>query len=393
MEVTHPESFDSFRPKSSPRSAYIHIPFCRQRCGYCNFALVADRDRLINPFLDALETELGWLDREFELDTLFLGGGTPSHLNEQQLERLAAIIGSRFSLTTGAEFTAECNPNDLNAKKAELLAGLGVNRISLGVQSFQPGKLKQLERTHGAKDVFAAIEQARTFARSVSIDLIFAAPNETMEQWEWDLKTAVSARPDHVSAYELTFEPGTQFFNRLKKGKLNEADEELRRVMYETAMEKLATGGFLQYEVSSFARSEHRCQHNLIYWSGNPYFAFGPGASRFVDGVRETNHSGTSRYINRVLQQKSPVVDRDVASGRDRAIELLWVGLRRNDGWDCNQFREKTGFGIPELLSELLPSLANRGLVEIDSHFRLTAEGRMVADWVTSEIHDLSSGD
>ena len=186
-----------------PRSAYIHIPFCRHRCGYCNFSLVAGRDHLVERFLDALEKEIRQLPESFELDTLFFGGGTPSHLSRDQLERLSQIVAQRFTLARDAEVSAECNPNDVDEEKIDALLQLGVNRISLGVQSLNADKLKRLERDHSASEVATAVELAKANVSSVSMDLIFAAPQETFSQWQTDLTDALAltARPSiHLRA-------------------------------------------------------------------------------------------------------------------------------------------------------------------------------------------------
>ncbi len=372
-----------------PRSVYIHVPFCRHRCGYCNFTLVAGRDYLIERFLNALETEIAWLDHVYEIETLFLGGGTPSHLSAAQLERLGSIIRSRFVLNQRAEVTAECNPNDLNEACSEGLAAIGVNRISLGVQSLNPTKLQRLERDHGLDDVQNAIGLARQFATSVSLDLIFAAPHETLSEWEEDLESAIELQPDHLSTYELTYEKGTHFWNRLSQGDLAQSDEDLRAEMYTLAIEKLQQRGLEQYEVSSFARSGHLCRHNRAYWMGDPYFAFGPGAARFVDGIREINHQSTMKYLQLVERGQLPVADREQLDARAAAAERLAVGLRMKDGLNPVEFKSRTGFSIAEVFGELRESLIENGLLmqaESTGNWRLTHRGLMVCDWIAGEI-------
>lgn len=385
---THPKDSATFLPQGRrPRSLYIHIPFCRHRCGYCNFSLVAGRDHLIERFLSALETEVSWLSDSYELDTLFLGGGTPSHLSPAQLDRLKKIISSRFSLTRKAEVTAECNPNDLDGFRGQALAELGVNRISLGVQSLRPEKLKALERDHNHADVENAIRVARSFCRSVSIDLIFAAPWETFAQWKSDLNQALGLNPDHVSTYELTYEKGTQFWNRLNRGQLSQADEELRSEMYCYTINRLSNAGLEQYEVSSFAKPRHRCRHNLVYWSGNPYFAFGPGAAKYVDSIRQTNHHSTMRYMNLIEQQRSPVSESEQLAPLDSAKEHLAIGLRMIDGVDDKQFKSSTGFSVEEILGPLAEQLQeNEMLIRTNGFWRLTAKGILICDWISGEI-------
>lgn len=382
-----PDELACWRPVVAPRSAYVHIPFCRRRCGYCNFALVADRDYLVDRFLDTLAIEIGWLEQEFELDTLFLGGGTPSHLTPDQLDVLKQIILSRFRLASDAEVTAECNPNDLDSEKSAALEAFGVNRISMGVQSLDPEKLKRLERQHLVADVRAAFENVRPWTNSISLDLIFAAPGETLFDWENDLQSALSFQPDHVSTYELTFEKGTTFWNRQLRGELNSSDEDLRTDMYLAAIERLESAGLAAYEVSSFSRPGHRCRHNEIYWTGKPYFAFGPGASRFVDGRRETNHPGTLQYIRRIESRSVPTLERERLPAGEAAKERLAIGLRRVDGVERDSFARATGFTIESIVGEKIQRWLAVGLIEPEgNHLRLTLKGRLVCDWISAEI-------
>ena len=383
----------TFRPQfSHPKSVYIHIPFCRHRCGYCNFTLVAGRDYLIDRFLDALEIEINWLERDYLLETLFLGGGTPSHLSPKQLARLSKIISHRFTYLSDAEITAECNPNDLDRDRLHALKDLGVTRISLGVQSLNPKKLKRLERDHCENDVRLAITEARNMGFDVSIDLIFAAPQETLDQWQTDLNQAISYEPDHLSTYELTYEKGTQFWNRLNHGAISEASEDLRAEMYSYAIERLRQIGMQQYEVSSFARIDKACRHNLAYWQGDPFFAFGPGAARFVDGVRETNHRSTMRYLNLVHSGKCPVAEREHLSPEPAARERLAIGLRMIDGVDETQFYERTGYSIETILSGLEQKLVDNHLLRRDGkNYLLTERGVMLCDWIAAEIVNHSS--
>lgn len=370
-----------------PRSAYIHIPFCRHRCGYCNFSLVANRDYLIDRFLNALQNEIESLPDRINLDTLFLGGGTPSHLSPGQLKRLKQMIGNRFDLVPDAEVTAECNPNDLDPARCHALADFGVNRISLGVQSMDTNKLIRLDRDHSAEDVAKAIDLSRGFARSISIDLIFAAPTETIDQWKQDLMSAIDIGPDHVSTYELTFEKGTQFWNQLRRGSLSQAEEELRAEMYEWVMHFLPQRGYGQYEISSFAKSGHVCRHNQVYWNGRPYLAFGPGASSFIDGVRQTNHSSTMRYLKLVEEGKSPLALTEKLPPQEAARELLAIGLRMVVGVNQQQFQHRTGFFVSDLLGSRFEDWQdNRILENWDGNIRLTPRGRLVYDQVAIEI-------
>lgn len=372
---------------ADPRSVYVHIPFCRHRCGYCNFALVAGRDHLIDPFLDSLEKEINLIPGSFEIDTLFFGGGTPSHLSPQHMERLGQIVDAKFALSDDAEVSAECNPSDISKSTLTSLKSIGVNRISLGVQSFNAEKLKVLERDHDGDIAIRAFELSMEATGNVSMDLIFAAPGETQSQWEDDLETAISLNPTHLSTYELTWEKGTTFWNRKQRGDLNSSDEDLLVDMYQTAIDRCKSAGLEQYEVSSFAKSGMRCRHNIQYWLCNPWFAFGPSAASFANGIRNTNHRSPATWLKLLSEGKSPVHESEPLSKRDRAIERLIFGLRMVDGIDVSGFEECCGFSIEELAGTAIESLTDRGLIEITGEsLKLTAIGRMVADTVASEM-------
>ena len=371
-----------------PRSAYIHIPFCRHRCGYCNFSLVAGRDHLVERFLDALEMEIRQLPESFEIDTLFYGGGTPSHLGPDQLERLSQIVSQRFSLASDAEVSAECNPNDIDQEKIDALLQLGVNRISLGVQSLNAEKLKRLERDHSASDVVKAVELAKANVASVSMDLIFAAPQETLAQWQTDLADALALQPDHLSTYELTYEKGTQFWNRLQRGGLEMSGEDLRADMYEHTRQQLEQAGWQHYELSSFSKPNHQCRHNQSYWNGNDYFAFGPGASRFVANTRSTNHQSTLTYMKRLEAGQSPTDQTEQLTGIAAARERLVVGMRLLRGVNVQLLEKSTGIAFDEILPlGTREPLISANLIEITAGAcRLTGRGVMVSDGVAAAI-------
>lgn len=369
---------------SVPRSAYVHVPFCRHRCGYCNFTLIAGRDDLIAGYLDALELELEQLGEPREVDTLFLGGGTPTHLPPESLQRLMRLVNQWFPLASGAEFSAEANPLDLTPQRCLLLKGAGVNRLSLGIQSFSDRKLKMLERDHSASQIREAVLAARGLLDchgSLSLDLIFGVPGETEKEWQTDVASAIELAPDHVSTYGLTFEKGTTFWNRLERGELLRAPEEVELRHYEMAIDRLSDAGFEHYEVSNFAKPGKRCRHNEAYWDAKPYFAVGPGAARYVDGRREMNHRSTTTWMRRVLARESPIAEFEVLNEEDRARERLVIGLRRMRGVESTQFESATGIAIESLVGKELAPLLDQGLLEwYEGALRLTRQGLVVSD-------------
>ena len=366
---------------NEPRSAYIHVPFCAHRCGYCNFTLIARRPDLVERYLQALERELSWLETPRPVDTLFIGGGTPTYLSPEQLGRMLTTVLAWFTPMQGHEFTVEANPGGLDAYRIAVLADFGVTRLSLGAQSFNDAKLRELERDHSPVDIEAGVTLARSRLNSVSLDLIFAAPGETMDVWQRDLEQALRLTPDHLSTYGLTYERGTTFWSRRRRGEISQLDEELERNMYAAAIDRLSAAGLEHYEVSNFARAGHRCRHNEIYWAAMPYYAAGPGAARYVGGRREVNHRSTTTWMERVLAGRSPVAEWEKLSAEDRAREKLVLGLRRLEGVSRDQFARSTGFEIDKLIGEALRRHVESGLIEdARDRVRLTREGLFVSD-------------
>jgi len=364
-----------------PRAAYIHVPFCRHRCGYCNFTLIAGHDDLMQRYLEALAGELALLHQPHEVDTLFFGGGTPTHLPPQDLAQLLSLAKKWFPLAKDYELSVEANPLDLTPERCEVLKEAGVNRISLGVQSFQTEKLTLLERDHRSTDIALAVKRAQEVAKSVSLDLIFGVPGETLASWKEDLQRGIDLGVTHVSTYGLTFERGTQFWSRQQRGELAAVADGLEATLYETSLDTLQAAGFEHYEVSNFARSGFRCRHNETYWLGRPYFAAGPGAARYVNGVREVNHRSTTTYLARIQQGKSPVAEQEELPLEERARERLVFGLRRIEGLALQTFAEETGYELLPLGGKPLERYLAQGWMEkTETHLRLTRMGLLISD-------------
>ena len=364
-----------------PRAAYVHVPFCRHRCGYCNFTLVADRDDLIGDYLRAIELELRSLGEPREVDTLFFGGGTPTHLPPHQLRGLIETARRWFPLAAGYELSVEANPADLDERTLAVLAECGVNRLSIGGQSFDAATLTTLERDHAPDQLRNVVAAAQHCVPSVSLDLIFGVPGQSLESWNADLAAALELAPQHVSTYGLTFERGTAFWKRLLEGELGRLDEEIERSMYATAIDTLVGAGFEHYEVSNFAQPGHRCRHNETYWTGRGYHAVGPGAARYIDGRREMNHRSTITWLKRVLSGQSPVAESETLTPPDRAREFLVFALRRLEGIDRQTFAKQTGQQIDDLVGEPLARFVDEGLLADDGRrVRLSRAGLFVSD-------------
>jgi oxygen-independent coproporphyrinogen-3 oxidase len=370
-----------------PRAAYIHVPFCRHRCGYCDFAVIAGRDDLIPRYLDAVARELRGQGGPNPVDTLYFGGGTPTHLGDDALDALCSVVLDEHPLNAGYEWTVEANPEDVAGRSLERLAAGGVTRLSLGVQALNDDKLRSLDRQHDRAMAIDAIDHARAAGLGVSIDLIFAAPGETLDGWRRELAEAIALAPDHISSYGLTFELATAFGVGRERGTLREVDEELQRAMYGEAIDRLAAAGYEHYEVSNFARPGRRSRHNEVYWAGDEYFAAGPGAARYVGGVRETNIRSTIGYLARIEASQSPVADREELPPERRARERLVLGLRRMRGVDRQPFAEITGYDVDELAGEKIATFAALGLLADDGqNIRLTRDGLFVSDALWPEL-------
>lgn len=376
-------------PAGHPGSAYLHVPFCRHRCGYCNFAVVTGRDDLVPRYLHALDRELSALGSPRPVETLYLGGGTPTRLAPPLLDELLTTARRWFPVLPGTrpEWTVEANPGDLSREKVRLLAEHGVTRISLGVQSLDPEKLKLLERDHRPEQVVSVIDDARAAGLSVAADLIFAAPGETLAAWERDLTAMLALRPDHASTYGLTFEKGTSYWSRRLRGDLTELGDDLQRDMYLLAIDRLVDAGFEHYEVSNFAGTGGRSRHNEAYWTGEAWYAAGPGAARYLDGVRETNHRSTTTWLRRVESGESPVAEREELSAEQQAHERLVFGLRRLEGVGRKRFKAATGLDLDRIAGEALPRFVNLGLLADDREtVRLTREALLVSDAMWPEL-------
>jgi oxygen-independent coproporphyrinogen-3 oxidase len=301
--------------------------------------------------------------------------------------RLGHAVLAWHPLAAGYEWTVEANPADVDEPMIATLAELGVTRLSLGGQSFREEKLRLLERDHRGDEVVRAAELGRHAGMQIALDLVFAAPGESLDQWLEDVGAAIGLDPSHVSTYGLTFERGTTFWSRQLRGELMATDEEVERDMYAAAIDRLAAAGFEHYEVSNFARPGRRSRHNQAYWSGAGYYAAGPGAARYVGGVRETNHRSTTTYLKRVLSGASPVAEQEQLDPMARARELLVFGLRRIEGVSLREFAERTGYQVDELVAGPKAKFtALELLVEEGDRLRLTREGLYVSDAIWPEL-------
>ncbi|NND95886.1 MAG: radical SAM family heme chaperone HemW [Pirellulaceae bacterium] len=367
-----------------PTSAYLHVPFCRHRCGYCNFSVVAGRDELADRFLAAIDRELATLDSP-AIKTLFIGGGTPTHLSPEQLERLLKIVAHRFDLDSNVEWSVEANPEDIDDEKLDLLASHGVNRLSLGVQSFNTDKLAMLERGHSGDSAQETIQRTAQRIANLSIDLIFAAPGETLAVWHDDLQTALSLPIKHLSTYALTFEKGTAFWSRQRRGELSGPAEQIEVEMYDLIRQWTTNAGMEQYEVSNFSQADFRCQHNVAYWLGRGWYAAGPGAASFAGGSRKVNHRSATTYLRRLENDQSPIAEQEPITPMQYARERAAFGIRMMDGIDLDRLSRETGVDLACACGAAIERSIENGLVEqAGDRLCLTKRGVLFADTVAA---------
>jgi oxygen-independent coproporphyrinogen-3 oxidase len=371
-----------------PRAAYVHVPFCAHKCGYCDFASLAGADDQADRYLNALEREMAMLGAPQEVETVFIGGGTPTRLSAPGLKRLLASVRRWFPLAEGGEWTVEANPGTLDAEKADVLREGGVNRVSLGAQSFQPDLLRALERNHAPDEVGKALELVRPRFDFWSFDLIFGVPGSTPALWEADLESALDLGPSHLSCYGLVYEKGTALWKQWQAGRVRAVDEEAERAMYAHTIDRLARAGLPMYEISNFARAGHECRHNLVYWANDAYFGVGLGAARYVGGVRSSNTRDLPAYLRRIEAGEPATGPTEALDPEARARETAVLMLRRTTvGIERSDFLRRTGYGLEALAGPTVARHVQGGLLDDDGRrVRFTREGLFLADTVLCDL-------
>lgn len=372
-------------PTLSATSVYVHVPFCVVKCGYCDFNSFPPEDEAaLDRFLDGLHGELRMLPVPYKPVTVFFGGGTPSFLDSARLRRLFAITGPVLDLRGCEEVTMECNPESITEEKARLALDAGVNRISIGAQTFDPRYLAFLDRAHDADQTKAAFEAARSAGHdNISLDLMFGIPGQTLEEWETDLTTAISMGPDHVSCYNLTYEPGTRLTRDLNQGKVTPNPDDRDLTMFRRTRELLTAAGYTAYETSNFAGRGGPCRHNDRYWLQGDYLGVGPGASDHRGGVRSTNLKPLDAWANSIAKGIRPTASAETLTPVQRAAEALWLGLRRTDGIDLTELSGRLGFDVAAHFESTVQRLVADNLVQLSgTRLTLTEHGQVFGNTV-----------
>jgi putative oxygen-independent coproporphyrinogen III oxidase len=370
-----------------PSAVYVHVPFCVHHCGYCDFTVIAGRDHLMSAWLTALENEIEQTAWHVPIDSVFIGGGTPTHLPPLLLGQLLQLITDRFDVAATAEFSIEANPDGLSDDTIAELSAHSVNRISLGVQSFDDACLQVLERGHTRSTAVETIRRCASAVPNVSIDLMFAVPGQSLDQWQETLDVATSLPVTHVSTYGLTWETGTRFLGRERRGELVRIDDEVELAMYLAAMDHLQSHGFTHYEVSNFAKPQFNCRHNQVYWDADEYFAFGPGASRYVDGVRSTNSRNVARWIQSWLKNEPCVESSETLNPEEKAREAIMLALRMRQGLEVDTFEQRFGCSLDALVGDQIRRHRDAGMLELrDGRLRMTDQGLLIADTIVGDL-------
>ncbi|TPE21998.1 radical SAM family heme chaperone HemW [Clostridium perfringens] len=347
-------------------SLYIHIPFCAQKCLYCDFPSFARKDHLRKAYIEALNKEIINLREKhnnLEINTIFIGGGTPSVLESNELECLLKEI-AKLNMAKDIEYSMECNPGNLTEEKLEVMKKYGVNRISMGLQAKQDNLLKGLGRIHNYKTFKENFLLAKKVGfNNINVDLMFGLPNQSLNEWEETLREIISLEPAHISAYSLIIEEGTTFYNLYENDKLKLPTEEEERKMYHLAKEILEENGFNQYEISNYAKERKECRHNLAYWNMDNWIGVGSAAASYINGKRIKNISSVEEYINSINEKGEAVEEIINNSKNDNMEEFMFMGLRKINGIDENEFKKRFSMNINDVYGEILNKYIDEGLL------------------------------
>lgn len=367
---------------------YIHIPFCASRCIYCGFYSTT-LSGMKDLYVDAICKEM-MIRETSDIDTIYLGGGTPSQLSEQNLKKIFSTINEVYTVNKNAEITLEANPDDVTPKFAELLMELGVNRVSMGAQTFNDPRLRFLNRRHCAAEVQSAVDCLRKAGiNNISIDLMFGFPNETLSEWETDIEQALSLRPQHLSSYSLMYEEGTPLYHLLQQKKICEIDEEVSLSMYNILIDRLVEAGYEHYEISNFALPGFRSRHNSSYWHAIPYIGIGASAHSYLNQQRSWNVADIHKYIGDIQQGKRPctVEELDLATRYD---DMITTALRTREGIDLKAMKNAFGEQLYQFLMNEAKDKIDRNLMKIeDNHLSLTRKGLYISDSIMSDLMDV----
>jgi len=372
--------------QTKPTSAYVHIPFCTQICYYCDFSKVFIKNQPVDSYLEHLIEEYHSYDIK-KLRTLYIGGGHPTALSARQLAFLLEKLTDKLDLSCLEELTIEANPGDLDQEKIAVLKDSPVNRVSLGVQTFNDRMLKQIGRSHLEQDIYDNITNLKKVGfDNISIDLIYALPKQTMEDVKINVAKAIALDIPHMSLYSLILENHTVFMNRMRRGKLPLPKEDLEAEMFEYIIAELEKAGFEHYEISNFSKPGFESRHNLMYWDNAEYYGIGAGASGYVDGVRYKNH-GPIRHYLQAVEAGNARVQEEALTLNEKMEEEMFLGLRKKSGVSKKRFEEKFGLSFEDQYGVVVSELTEQGLLVTDRDIvRMTKQGLFLGDTVAEKF-------
>lgn len=368
-------------------SLYIHIPFCKQKCKYCDFSSYSGKEDVMSKYVDALNIEINNASKEYSFKTIFIGGGTPSYLPYEELEKLLKNVSS-LNLEEDVEFTVECNPGTLTREKLELMKKYRVNRLSLGLQSSNESLLKSLGRIHSFTEFKENYDLVRQVGfKNVNVDLMFGLPGQTLKDFEETLSSVVELNPEHISAYSLIVEEGTPFYKLYEKGKLKLPSEEQERAMYEYVVEYLESKGYKQYEISNFSKDDKECKHNLVYWELGEYLGCGVAAASLLNETRTKNYDKIEDYILSVEKNSNGIEETNHLSKDELMEEFMFLGLRKTSGVSEKDFFERFNVSMESIYKDVINNHIKKGLLNKDNgKIYLNKEGIQLSNYVMSDF-------
>ncbi len=373
---------------------YIHVPFCAQKCNYCDFNSykIEEKSQKKN-YLISIEKEMELYKEEFknkEFTSVFLGGGTPSILTPEELTNLMKNIHNNFNIKKDAEITMECNPGTLDKVKLKAIKSLGINRLSMGLQVTQNHHLKYIGRIHTyeqfEKNYRDAIELG---IDNINVDLMYSLPNQSFDEWKETLNKIIKLNPSHISAYSLILEEGTKFYDMYLNKEFELNDEEVDISIYKYTIDTLGKNGYHQYEISNYSKEGYECKHNIVYWKCDNYLGLGPGASGYINNYRYSNICDIKEYNKCLEGNKKPIEEKNILSKKDEMEEFIFMGLRMNSGINLDEFYEKFNVNFKHKYNNILDKLKNLNLIiEQNNNIALTQRGREISNTVFVEFID-----
>ena len=371
---------------------YVHVPFCAQKCNYCDFnSYKIEEKNQKKDYLISIKKEMELYKEEFknkEFTSVFLGGGTPSILTPEELTILMENIYSNFNIKRDAEITMECNPGTLTLNKLKVMKKSGVNRLSIGLQAVQNHHLKYIGRIHTFEEFEKNYHDAKQMGfDNINIDLMYALPNQSREDWMESLEKVVKLNPTHISAYSLILEENTELFKMYERDEFNLLDENTDIEMYEYTIDYLKSHGYNQYEISNYAKDNFECKHNVLYWKCEEYVGIGASASGYFNGIRYNNICELDNYEKMILEGEKPIEWEEKLSIKDEIEESIFLGLRMNEGIQISDFKEKYNFDFEKEYKNEIEKLSKMELIEIDNNLmKLTQKGREISNSVFVEF-------